>query len=352
MKVIAWPAFKTKYKNPYNWLLYSQMLKQGVMVEEFFPFKLLRQKYDIFHLHWPVETIVRDPNPVLAFVRATAMLILIDLVRARGTRIVWTIHDQYPHLILHPKLAAWFQSAFVQRVDGYISLCKIGNTIAEKHFPLLKNCPSFIVPHGHYREFYPNQVSQCLAKSKLTIPYSCKTLVFFGYIDVYKNVPHLIRIFRELSPNDWVLVIAGKPESPEIQSQVLEEAKNDSKVKLFLEFVTDDEVQIYLKAANLVILPFQEILNSGSALLALSFDCPILVPHKGAMAELQEHAGEDWVKLYPGDLTTAILQEGMDWAINTPRLEPVPLEELEWSRLSEKTMEIYRSISTSSTKLF
>ncbi|MDJ0553993.1 MAG: hypothetical protein QNJ68_06060 [Microcoleaceae cyanobacterium MO_207.B10] len=66
MRIIAWPAFKTKYKNPYNWLLYSQILQQGVKVTEFSLTKLLREHYDICHLHSPTETIVCHPNPVIA----------------------------------------------------------------------------------------------------------------------------------------------------------------------------------------------------------------------------------------------------------------------------------------------
>ncbi|NES71434.1 MAG: group 1 glycosyl transferase, partial [Okeania sp. SIO2D1] len=77
MKIIAWPAFKTKYKNPYNWLLYSQVVQQGVTVTEFSFSKLLRQYYDIFHLHWPTETIVRHPNLVIAGLRAVTMLFAI-----------------------------------------------------------------------------------------------------------------------------------------------------------------------------------------------------------------------------------------------------------------------------------
>jgi beta-1,4-mannosyltransferase len=43
-----------------------------------------------------------------------------------------------------------------------------------------------------------------------------------------------------------------------------------------------------MRAADLIALPYKEILNSGSAILALSFDRPILVPAAGALAELSE----------------------------------------------------------------
>lgn len=59
-----------------------------------------------------------------------------------------------------------------------------------------------------------------------------------------------------------------------------------------LRFASDAEVADLFRAATIVVLTYREILNSGSALLALSFDRP--VPAKGAMAELEDRAGAEW----------------------------------------------------------
>ncbi|MDY7004116.1 MAG: glycosyltransferase family 4 protein [Cyanobacteriota bacterium] len=345
MNIIAWPAFKTKYKNPYNWLLYSQMVQQGLKVTEFSFGKLLRQYYDIFHLHWPTETVVRHPNPVVASLRAVTMLLCIDWVRARGTKVIWTIHDRYPHNVLHPQLATWFHSEFIKRVDGCISHCRVSKELAES--TLLSDRPHAVIPHGHYREFYPNNISSEVAKANLDIPSDSHVLLFLGYIDYYKNVPRLVQVFRELAPADWILLVAGKVEVPELEEQISQAAVNDTQVKLQLRFVSDEKLQEYFQTADLVILPFQEILNSGSALLALSFDCPILVPEKGAMSELQEQVGQNWVKLYPGELTKNILESGLEWAVEEGRSPQANLEQLEWSRLSQQTIEYFENICNS-----
>lgn len=344
MKVIAWPAYKTKYKNPYNWLLYTSMAEQGVVIEEFSPFKVLYQNYDIFHLHWPVETIVRHPNLAIAIARTITMLRLIDWLKARGSRIMWTIHDQTPHLILHPKLADWFQSQFVQRVDGIISLCQASREVSEKLFPSLKDCPHWIIPHGHYRDAYPNQVTKRDAKKKLNLPQDSRILLFLGYIDIYKNVPHLIRVFQELSPPDWILVIAGQPEFPQIKAEVKQATNQAKKVKLFLNYIPEEELQFYFNAADLVVLPFQEILNSGSALLSLSFNRPVLVPEQGAMTELQALVGKSWVNVYSGNLTPNMLNQALDWAINQVRSNPVELKSLDWLKLSQETILAYSTL--------
>ncbi|RAM51643.1 MAG: group 1 glycosyl transferase [Hapalosiphonaceae cyanobacterium JJU2] len=344
MKIIAYPAFKTKYKNPYNWLLYTNMLSQGVIVEEFSFHKILNNKYDIFHLHWVVETIVRHPNPLIVWIRVLSMLLLIDWSKARGTRIIWTIHDENPHSILHVQIADWFQKEFVKRIDGYINLSIKGKNIAEQIFPSLINKSSSIVYHGHYLNFYPNHINHSQAREKIGIFDHFKVVLFFGYIDFYKNIPHLIKIFRKLSPEDWLLVIAGKVEAPLLKEEILSVCENDLRIKLFLNYIPDAQVQFYFKAAELVILPFKEILNSGSALLALSFDCPILVPNLGSMPELQSQTGEDWIKLYTGELTTEILREGLTWSIQKRQVKNPPLNQLDWHILSQQTLDFYRLI--------
>ncbi len=349
MKVIAWPAFKTKYKNPYNWLLYTQMSQPGVTVTEFSFKTILQDHYDIFHLHWPVETIVRHPNFFIAWTRARLMLALIDWIRYRETRIIWTIHDQKPHLLLHPKLANWFESEFIKRVDGYINLCQCSQDLTSLSFPILKHSLNTIIPHGHYRDVYPNHISKTQATDSLNLPENNHVLMFLGYIDRYKNVPKLIQVFRELNPQNWMLVIAGKPEFSELAEDVIQAAANDENIILDLKFIPDEQIQIYLNAADLVVLPFQQILNSGSAILALSFDCPVLLPKQGALAELQTQVGVDWVKLYEGEFTATVLQKGLNWAIETVRSKQTPLDVLDWEKLSQQTLNFYEKVMTHST---
>ncbi|UKO97153.1 glycosyltransferase [Nostoc sp. UHCC 0870] len=344
MKIIAWPAFKTKYKNPYNWLLYSHMVEHGVTVEEFTVRKLLCQRYDIFHLHWPIETILRHPNLIVALLRAITMLLAISWAKVRGTKIIWTIHDNSPHSLLHPQLANWFQSNFINQVDGCISHSQVAKQLAEKNIPSLQNISHIVILHGHYRQVYPNKISREAARSSLDIPSDCNLLLFLGYIDYYKNIPHLVKVFQDLDPTDWILLIAGKVEVPELSNHILTLKANSSRIKLHFSFVPDEQLQIYFKAADLVVLPFQEILNSGSALLALSFDAPILVPHKGSMAELQEVVGVEWVKMYPRELTPEILATGLDWAIQEKRSLQPNLDNLEWSDLAKKTIQYFEEI--------
>src|ERR1044071_9236371 len=103
-------------------------------------------------------------------------------------------------------------------------------------------------------------------------------------------------------------------------------------------------------AADLVVLPFHSILNSGSVLLALSHDRAVLAPRMGALPEIQAHVGAHWLRLYDGDISTAVLGAAIS--------EPVPHEDerpdlaaFEWQPIAERTLEFYRLRPAPSRKL-
>ena len=83
---------------------------------------------------------------------------------------------------------------------------------------------------------------------------------------------------------------------------------------LDLAFQSDAAIASWLRAADLVVLPYRAIQNSGSAMLALSADRPVVVPALGAMRELQAAVGEDWVRCYEGDFDADELERSIRWA--------------------------------------
>lgn len=344
MQILARPAFKNRKDNPYNWLLYTYIQELGADVDESSPQQLLLNQYAIWHIHWP-DLLLNNQNIFKAFIKIQALLAQMDWARLRGVKTVWTVHNLSSHEQRYPKLEAWFWKAFIPRLDGYISLSKAGMEAAQKRFFQLKNIPGFVVPHGHYRGEYLNYVSRQQARTALGIPHSAKMLLFFGKIRAYKNVPQLIRAFKQFSDPNTVLYIAGHPECSESVKAIQSEAALDERVRLDLNFVPKEKAQVYFRAANLVVLPYREILNSGSALLALSFDCPILVPLRGALSELQTQVGKEWVHTFTGDILPLQIEAALEWALNTPRAKQAPLEALDWKQLAQQTIDAYKTIA-------
>jgi glycosyltransferase involved in cell wall biosynthesis len=243
-----------------------------------------------------------------------------------------------------------FWKIFISQIDGYISLTQSALNLAQEEFPQLKNIPGFVIPIGHYRGNYLDEISKQEARSQLGINSSAKVLLFFGSIRRYKNTSKLIQVFKELGDTEAILYVVGKPFDSNLSEEIQQEVSSNSRIKLYLNFVPDDEVQIYFRATDLVVLPFSEILNSSSALLALSFDRPVLVPLQGSLGELKDKVGEEWVQTYTGEITVSKLEKAIEWSITIPRLEKPSLNAFDWKTIATQTINAYNSITVNNNK--
>jgi glycosyltransferase involved in cell wall biosynthesis len=307
-----------------------------VSIDEFSAARLLFGKYDILHMHWPEHHFIRL-SAFQTLLRAVYLLGILSMARICGTRLVWTVHNLQPHKQYHPLIEKWFWKTFTRLIDAYFSLSSSAIEQILRQYPALCRKKGFVALHGHYRGFYRDDLSKSEARKKLDVAVSATVIVFFGYILSYKNVPSLINIFSQLRSEDLTLLIAGKPDGKSIEEEIKGLSKNDSRIRLHLGHVQGDDIQLYLKAADLVVLPFLEILNSGSALLSLSFGCPILVPEKGSMGELRASVGDEWVCTYRGELTSEKVQDALDWAIGARRTDYPDLGSFEWDKAAEQT---------------
>jgi len=341
--ILAWPAFENTTGNPYTGLLYAAVEQLDVRVTEFTPRNALRGSYDLWHLHWP-DDFLSYPSPVKATAYVGAELALMGAARARGTRIVWTIHDLGPHESPHPWLEPPFWSLFLPMVDGYITLSEHAQQVALRRFPSLRKVPGTVVPHGHYRSAYPPPVPQDQARRQLGIAPEATVAAYVGRIRPYKNVPHLVRTFRALDEEAARLIVAGNPSRQALERRVRDTARGARRIQLDLRFIPDEHIPTLLGASDLVVLPYADVLHSGSALLALSFDRPVLVPDVGAMGELREAVGSEWVYTYDGELTPRHLEDALQTARTEPRGARAPLDDRSWDTLGRQTIDLYERV--------
>jgi glycosyltransferase involved in cell wall biosynthesis len=272
-----------------------------------------------------------------------AFLLLLKLARWRGTRVVWTVHDLGSNDRWHPRLEAWYWRRYTAQVDAIICLSREALRLARMRFPALERRPGHVVPHGHYRDSYPNTLTQCEARRRLGLDATAAVILHFGLLRPYKNVPHLIATFGEAALPDALLLIAGKPFDGHVRTEVESAAADVRGVRLELRYIAPDDVQLFFLAADLVVLPYQRILNSGAALLALSFARPVLVPDKGSMVEHKEDFGDDWIRLYEDELSVDDLRAALEWSRTGRRGQPA-IDHLDWRNLARKTKLIYEGL--------
>jgi glycosyltransferase involved in cell wall biosynthesis len=349
LRILAWPAFKNH--GAYNVLLYGHMQELGATVEEFSAWRVLSRRYDIVHLHWP-EYCVNGRGALASLFWSCSLFGAICWVRIRGGKVVWTVHNLQSHQQEHPVMERYFWRILTALVNAFISLTDTGFEQARQRHPALGTKRGFVIPHGNIRDAYPGiEILREEARLRLGIAQSARVVGFFGSVERYKGITELMEAFSALEDPRAILCVAGKSYlSPQERKHIEHIASHDRRVLLQLKYVPDAEVACYIRAADLVVLPFREILNSGSAVLALSLDRPVLVPAKGAMMELQQFAGAEWVRLYSRELTSMTLQQHLDAAIEgaARRGRCRALESgwagLDWKDLAQLTLNAYQSV--------
>ena len=339
-RVLAWPAFHTRSDNPVNWLLYSHLTKLGVVVDEFVWWKIVFGKADSWHLHWP-ERYLNDRSLVRAVVKSARLLSLMLVARMRRMTLVWTIHNLRSHENYHPSAERVFWRGFIALIDSYIALSPTSMRLARKMYPGLAAKRGVLSGHGSYSEEYPDVASKDEARKRLGLAPSANVICCFGYLRRYKGVLELLPVFTQIASKDVHLIVAGQPDSDETAQELERLAALDSRVNLRLGFQQPDELATIIRAADLVVLPFRSILHSGSAILALSLDRPVLAPSIGALPDLRRAAGKNWVSLYSGEIEVGVIASALTWVQEASRASPALGHRFTWAEVARRTAAAY-----------
>jgi glycosyltransferase involved in cell wall biosynthesis len=143
-----------------------------------------------------------------------------------------------------------------------------------------------LIQHGHWINYYPNTMSSAMARSRLGLTEKEYVFLFIGLCKPYKNLEGLIRAFGQLPANP-ILVIAGKFQDASYEAAVrAETGLSRNRIILHPGFVRREDMQIYLRACNVLVTPYKEVLTSGSAILGLSFGRPVIAPAMGCLKDL------------------------------------------------------------------
>ncbi|MDO8428982.1 MAG: glycosyltransferase family 4 protein [Candidatus Diapherotrites archaeon] len=208
------------------------------------------------------------------------------IARLKGKKIVCTVHNILGHESnFFDKL---FSAILFKVPHKFIVHTEQNKQQLQKIFKI--NTEKIeIIPHGIY-DFYNDQpTTNEMARTKLNISKTAKTVLFFGYIRKYKGIFDLIDAFKiaQQTIPDLFLIIAGKPWNEEFKKEIEERAKKEKNIKLSLDYTPSSEIKYYFAAADLVVLPYLEFsAQSGPGNIALAFEKPLIVTNTGGLPEL------------------------------------------------------------------
>jgi D-inositol-3-phosphate glycosyltransferase len=217
-----------------------------------------------------------------------------------------------------------------------------------------------VIPFGINNAVPHSAITPQEAKRRLGLKADEKTVLFFGRITPYKGLDDLIPVFIKLLDRheNYRLVIAGRPAEYEeywrgLRNKIEKEAGR-GRILLDDAFIPDDEVEIYFKAADALILPYRDIYQSGVLFLGLSFGLPVLTADVGCLAdEIVE--GQNGFVFRPGDrddLANAIeryfssnLYEHLDQ--RRAGIRDTAARRHSWDVVGEMTLDVYSRLSNS-----
>ncbi len=304
----------------------------------------------LLHLHW-VHPWIAGETVEESEARAGRFLAEVDELRRGGTRVVWTAHNLVNHEERHPEVDARVTRAIARRAARII----VHGTSAWWKLMLYTrgSVPPWrvrVIPHGNYVDAYPNTIGRDAARAELSIPDGQFVFLFIGRIRAYKGLLRLVKTFANtFDDGDHLLLIAGKSENDEERVRWKVIARRTPHVRLEHGHVPDDKLQVFLNAADVVVLPYRDALTSGAALLAMSFGKAVVAPSLKCITEV---VPKDGAFLFDADQRRTVKQALKDAAKRRDRLDAMGRANLaaarrfDWDSIGAKTARLYRQVAS------
>jgi D-inositol-3-phosphate glycosyltransferase len=262
-------------------------------------------KPKVFHILWN--------NKFESFDRTLLML----LYRAAGRKIAFTAHNVNAGRrdgtdSFFNRWTLWTQ---YRLADGIFVHTEKMKTELHDEFGVPAS-KIIVIPYGINNAVPETDLTPAAAKVRLGILDGERSILFFGAIAPYKGLDLLITAFEKLLARNsgYRLIIAGKPrgEGSAVHMEEIQAAigrlSNPQSVIQKIQYIADEEIELYLKAGDVIALPYREIFQSGIFFLAASFGLPVIAADVGSFNEdvVEGETGFLYDPQKPGDLVSAI----------------------------------------------
>lgn len=289
--IVFFPDYRPT--NPYQRLLYSEATSSLDIVSgtiEDACKKVSSGQHTIFHLHWPEPIFAGTHSPDQFDHRATVFLSWIKRFKGLGGKFLLTMHNAAPHSA--KDLSAWME--FLPKLCSYADRIHIHTVEAVEAIQRLYSLDKekcFVVPHGNYIDSYRNSLTTEDCRIMLGVKPFSTVFGFVGQVRPYKGLDMLVAAFNHLSElhPDVDLVLAGKPVHPLPNGFLKNSLGKREDIHVFEGYIPDDDIQKYLNSLDVIVLPYSNILTSGSVMLAASFGLPVILPRLETLRDVIGH---------------------------------------------------------------
>ncbi|MCC6186918.1 MAG: glycosyltransferase family 4 protein, partial [Chitinophagaceae bacterium] len=207
---------------------------------------------------------------------------ILRIVRGnKHTKIISITDNVIPHEKRFGDTA--FTKYFLKPVDAFVAMSKE----VLQDLKTFSNKPAIYSPHPLY-DNYGAAISRNEALASIGLPIEERYLLFFGFIRKYKGLDWLLEAMNDsrIKEQNYKLIIAGEFYGDEtLYTQLIEQYDLNDRVKLFTNFIPNNEVRNYFCAADLIVQPYKTATQSGITQIAYHFEKPMVVTNVGGLAE-------------------------------------------------------------------
>lgn len=241
---------------------------------------------DIVHLQWP-EAFYRWMGTGSLETRVGQFISSLDNLKSKGTKVAWTVHNLIPHDHPDSHFDHDVYQQVLDRTDLVVHHCPRSFHLLQARYQVPESMQHVVTPHGHYLG-YPHGISRREARTRLGIPDHAYVYLQFGAIRGYKGLSTLLDAWRKVRSKDKWLLVAGSYKPPAGRHAWKEKlslmlAGRNRRISLHLRSIPSEDIQTYVSAADCLVLTHSRGLNSGVAILGMTFGKLVVGPDIGCI---------------------------------------------------------------------
>lgn len=201
-----------------------------------------------------------------------------------------------------------------------------------------------VIPHGAFDYLTELPDERPLAPDLAAV--EGPVILFFGLLRPYKGIDVLLDAFREVEGAElWIVGMPRMPVEPLLEAAT----RAAGTVRIRPRFIPDPEIPALMRRADVVVLPYREIEQSGVLYTALAFGKPLILSSVGGFTEVAEDHGAARL-VAPGDASglAAALSELVSDTSERERLAAAAAAAARgpysWDAIGERTLGLYRDL--------
>ena len=254
------------------------------------------ERRGIIHVQWTSPVTEWAINAKDARVRADLFLDALYSAKQWGRKIVWTVHNVLPHDTDYPKTNLYLQQGLARLADTIHVISPHTSELASEHFEIPAD-KVVVIPHSSYDGVYGPAEDRAAAREKLGADPTATAALFFGWIRPYKGLEQLAEAAEIATRGgaDLQILLAGRPQG-DVQAVLTALDEGATPVVKHLKRVFPEDVATWFSAADVLVLPYHAILNSGNMFLAATYGLPIILPDAPHLVD--EYGDQAWIRFF------------------------------------------------------